>query len=100
MPPFRRPGRLLPASAQGSDALLRAPRQGSASTAVTHLEEIVRSQFRILRPLLERQVRRWVGEAQRDSTREAMLRTYAELRPLLDALDAPAAASSEAASNA
>jgi len=55
-------------------------------------EAIVRSHFRLLRPLLERQIKRWVTEAQTDSTREGMLRTYAELRPLLDKLDADHAA--------
>ena len=45
-------------------------------------EAIVRSHFRLLRPLLERQIKRWVTEAQTDSTREGMLRTYAGgLRP-------------------
>ena len=63
-------------------------------------EAIVRSHFRLLRPLLERQLKRWVAEAQTDSTREGMLRTYAELRPLLDKLDADHAAAAAAASGA
>ena len=59
-------------------------------------EAIVRSHFRLLRPLLERQLKRWVAEAQNDSTRVGMLRTYAELRPLLDKLDADHAAAAAA----
>ena len=56
--------------------MLRRPPSG--------FEDIVRGHFRLLRPLLERQLKRWVAEAQSDSTRDGMLRTYAELRPLLD----------------
>jgi ubiquitin-protein ligase len=63
-------------------------------------EEIVRSHFRLLRPLLERQIRRWVAEAQTESTREGMLRTYAELRPLLDQLDAAEGGDASAAAAA
>ena len=64
--------------------MLRRPPSG--------FEDIVRGHFRLLRPLLERQLKRWVAEAQSDSTRDGMLRTYAELRPLLDKLDADHAA--------
>ena len=56
--------------------MLRRPPSG--------FEDIVRAHFRLLRPLLERQLKRWLAEAQSDSTRDGMLRTYAELRPLLD----------------
>ena len=52
-------------------------------------ESIVRSHFRLLRPLLERQVKRWVSEAQTDSTREGMLRTYAGECPCPTALARP-----------
>ena len=64
-------------------------------------EQIVHNHFKLLRPVLERQVKRWVGEALHDKTREAMLRTYAELQPLLDKLDAaaPAAAAPAAAAS-
>jgi len=63
-------------------------------------EAVVRCHFRLLRPLLERQLKRWVAEAQTDSTREGMLRTYAELRPLLDKLDADHEAAAVAAAAA
>ena len=68
--------------------MLRRPPSG--------FEEIVRAHFRLLRPLLERQLKRWLAEAQSDSTRDGMLRTYAELRPLLDKLDADHAAAAAA----
>jgi len=60
-------------------------------------ESIVRNHFRLLRPLLERQIKRWVSEACSSEHREGMLRTYAELRPLLDKLDADHAAAGASA---
>ena len=72
--------------------MLRRPPSG--------FEDIVRGHFRLLRPLLERQIRRWVAEAQTESTREGMLRTYAELRPLLDQLDAAEGGDASAAAAA
>lgn len=50
-------------------------------------EDVVRAHFTLVRPLLERQLARWLSECKSPSTLAAMERAYLELIELLDGLD-------------
>ena len=48
------------------------------------MEQVVRKHFVINRPLLERQLARWLGECKAERTKAAMEKAYSEIMGLID----------------
>ena len=69
--------------------MLRHPPAGFEGAVAAH--------FRLVRPLLVRQCARWLAECKSAQTKVAMEKAWADIRTLLDALDAPAGGAASSA---
>ena len=90
--------------AQARAAETRAPRRArremrrnNPATTPPRARPQVRAHFRTVRPLLLRNLARWLDEASTPSARLQLERAYAELKPLLDGLGAESAGDADGA---